>query len=182
MRGHSTLIGSFTFMIISLSRHTVSASGAIVAPTATKSSSANPLPRPAPVSMSTEWPAPTKVSAPAGTRAMRFSFVLISFGTPIFMGSARSGVAGAVRRACHRSELLAWSERHDGLSLRSEELARNLGDLLRGHRIDEREHLVEGAVGFAVQLDGGGAIHPSRDALEGQRDLPLELALAHREL
>ena len=33
MCGHSTLIGSFTFMIMSLSFQTVAASGAIFAPT-----------------------------------------------------------------------------------------------------------------------------------------------------
>ena len=46
---------------------------------------------------STECPAPTSVSAPAGTRAMRFSLVLISFGTPIFMVEA----VADCRRALH---------------------------------------------------------------------------------
>ena len=78
-------MGSFTFMIISASRHTVPASGAIWAPTAVYASSGNPLPTPPFVSIITEWPAATNASAPAGTRAIRFSFVLISFGTPIFM-------------------------------------------------------------------------------------------------
>jgi hypothetical protein len=35
--------------------------------------------------MRTLCPAPTSDSAPAGTSAIRFSFVLISFGTPIFI-------------------------------------------------------------------------------------------------
>src|SRR5262245_59797698 len=47
--------------------------------------------------MSTECPAPTRASAPAGTSAIRFSFVLISFGTPIFMDSKFDGV---VVRVC----------------------------------------------------------------------------------
>ena len=39
-----------------------------------------------------------------------------------------------MRRACHRSEVLAWSERDDGLALGGEELACNLGDLLQSFR------------------------------------------------
>src|SRR3954471_9750296 len=85
MRGHSGLIGSFTFMIMSASRQTASASAPIFAPTDVYAESGNPLPSPAPFSIMTLCPAPTSASAPAGTSATRFSLVLISFGTPIFI-------------------------------------------------------------------------------------------------
>ncbi len=85
MRGHSTSIGSFTFMIISARCHTSSAVARICAPAATYVSSANPLPMPAPCSSSTVCPWLTSASAPAGASATRFSFVLISFGTPMSM-------------------------------------------------------------------------------------------------
>ena len=73
-------------MIISDCFHTSSALARIFAPTAVYASSGKPLPRPPPRSMNTVCPAVTSASAPAGTRAMRFSFVLISLGTPISMG------------------------------------------------------------------------------------------------
>src|SRR5256885_8382702 len=53
MCGHSGSMGSFTFMIISLPRHTAAAFGAIFAPTPVYASSGKPLPSPAPVSMRT---------------------------------------------------------------------------------------------------------------------------------
>jgi hypothetical protein len=85
MRGHSTAIGSFTLMIMSAPFHVASAFGAIFAPTAVYCSSVNELPMPAPVSTITSCPAATSASAPAGTSETRFSFVLISFGIPIFI-------------------------------------------------------------------------------------------------
>ena len=95
MCGHSRSIGSFTFMIMSaVAPHGRGvgrdrrADGRVVLVAESR------CPSPAPVSMSTEWPAATSASAPAGTSAMRFSFVLISFGTPIFMGSCSSSVSG----------------------------------------------------------------------------------------
>ena len=86
MRGHSTAIGSFTFMIISACcPHLVGAWAGSWRPTAVYASSGKPLPSPPPCSTNTVCPAPTSASAPAGTRAMRFSLVLISFGTPMIM-------------------------------------------------------------------------------------------------
>src|SRR6185312_10888329 len=85
IRFHSTSIGSFTFIIMSACFQTESASGAIDAPAFTYRSSAKPLPSPADFSTSTVWPLATRDSAPAGTSATRFSFVLISFGTPMSM-------------------------------------------------------------------------------------------------
>src|SRR5215218_2511602 len=101
MRGYSTAIGSFTFMIISARAHT-SSTGRSCAPTDEYCSSSKPLPSPPPCSTSTVWPACTSASAPAGTSAMRFSLVLISFGTPmIIVGFAfaveEAGPAEAVR-------------------------------------------------------------------------------------
>src|SRR5256885_6094658 len=82
MHGHSGSIGSFTFTTISALAHTSAPLGTSVAPTARYVSSTNPEPIPAPCSTSTECPSPTSDSTPAGTRATRFSAVLISLGTP----------------------------------------------------------------------------------------------------
>src|SRR6266480_7839075 len=87
MHGHSGSIGSFTFTTISALAHTSAALATSVAPTARYVSSANPEPIPAPCSTSTECPSPTNDSTPAGTRATRFSAVLISLGTPTIMFS-----------------------------------------------------------------------------------------------
>ena len=87
---YSTSMGSLTFMIISARAHTSSTS-CRVAPTASYCSSVKPLPRPPPRSTITWWPDCTSASAPAGTRAMRFSLVFISFGTPISIVCTRSG-------------------------------------------------------------------------------------------
>src|SRR4030081_1508527 len=113
--------------------------------------------------MSTEGPAAISVSAPAGTRAMRFSFVLISFGTPIFMGVDRLSVyrLSALGRHWRRADessaddrrtesrrtpgifaalkLITRPERHNRLLLGREKVARHAGDLLWRHRVDERE-------------------------------------------
>src|SRR5271166_6674289 len=52
------------------------------------------MPLPAPVSTSTWWPARTNSRTPAGTNPTRYSWILISFGTPIFIGGLlRAGVA-----------------------------------------------------------------------------------------
>src|SRR5215218_5148192 len=85
MRGYSIAMGSFTFMIISARAHTSSAVSSTVAPATSYCSSVKPLPSPAPRSMKSWWPFWTSASAPAGTRATRFSLVLISRGTPISM-------------------------------------------------------------------------------------------------
>src|SRR5688572_29931855 len=94
MRGYSTAIGSFTFMIISARAHT-SSTGRSSAPTDEYCSSSKPLPSPPPCSTSTVWPASTTASAPAGPGAMRSSLVLISFGTPMIL----VGFAFAVEEA-----------------------------------------------------------------------------------
>src|ERR1035438_10866639 len=60
------------------------------------------MPLPAPVSTSTWWPARANSRTPAGTNPTRYSWILISFGTPIFiLGLLRVGVAkdrGLVRQ------------------------------------------------------------------------------------
>src|SRR3990172_2749014 len=83
--GHSVAIGSFTLMTISACSQISWGQEATVAPTPPYASSVNPLPVPAPVSTKTVCPSPTRTSAPAGTKATRSSFGLISFGTPIFI-------------------------------------------------------------------------------------------------
>jgi hypothetical protein len=85
IRGHSTLMGSFTLMIISAAAHTSSAVGRICAPTAVYCASSKPAAEAGALLHIHLWPAATSASAPAGTRAMRFSLVLISFGMPIFI-------------------------------------------------------------------------------------------------
>src|SRR5215207_2586487 len=94
-------------MIISARAHT-SSTGRSCAPTAAYCSSSKPLPRPPPCSTSTVWPACTSASAPAGTRAMRFSLVLISFGTPmIIVGSDRLLLSASARRAARKAHNMA---------------------------------------------------------------------------
>src|ERR1043166_4570994 len=156
MFGHSRSIGSFTFMIISLSRHVVAASGAILAPTAVNASSGNPLPRPAPVSINTECPAPTSDSAPAGTRAMRFSLVLISLGTPIFIVASgwkeETCLTGAWKVTGAELQSAFRTQAHYAHLVGIEELPRHARHVFHRDRVDQREELVERAIGLAVQL------------------------------
>ena len=114
---------------------------------------------------------------------MRFSFVLISFGTPIFMDDSvmvESGVALRTRRADQR---LPGPRLTNGLPVRTRRIRAHTCATVSGVIASiEREHLVERAIRLAVQLDRRRAIHPRRHALERQRHLPLELALAQRDL
>src|SRR5919198_1773059 len=71
----------------SASSKTESASGTMRAPCATYSSSGITLPSPAPFWMITSCPCSTNSRTPAGVMATRYSSVLISVGTPTFIGS-----------------------------------------------------------------------------------------------
>jgi hypothetical protein len=62
---------------------TVAASSTIRAPAALYISSVNPLPTPAPPSTKTVCPAAVSCLIPAGVAPTRYSFALISLGTPI---------------------------------------------------------------------------------------------------
>src|SRR5690242_15417685 len=173
MRGHSTLIGSFTLRIMSASFHVASASGAIVPPAFTYSSSGKPLPSPAPFSIRTVCPSATNASQPAGTSATRFSFVLISFGTPIRMND--SGWSSGERARARR--LRCGTETQNGLTAGRIKFGAHLRDGLRGGSIDERQRLLERTIWLVVQRDASRAVHPRRHAFQRQRHLPLQLAL-----
>src|SRR6267378_8239289 len=56
-----------------------------------------PLPTPAPSCTRTVWPACTRARTPAGTRLTRYSWSLISFGTPTCIPEPRSAAAGRPR-------------------------------------------------------------------------------------
>src|SRR4051812_10338007 len=116
--------------------------------------------------MSTEWPLLINDSAPAGTSAMRFSLVLISFGTPIFI-NGEIGCWGSGRKPLKK---ITRPERHNCLSRRCKEIARDSSDLLARDRADESEHFIASVVGLAVQLDPRAAVHPGTHALERERD------------
>src|SRR5256885_1499973 len=105
------------------------------------------------------------VSAPAGTRAIRFSFVFISFGTPIFIANLE--LQGQNKRETYLAEdcfspapsgfrsagFLVGPQAHDRLGRRVKELAGELVNGLRLDRIDEGQHLIEGAIRLVVQVD-----------------------------
>src|SRR2546422_93121 len=57
-----------------------------------------PLPAPAPSWTSTACPAWTRARTPAGTRLTRYSWSLISFGTPTCIPKPRSAAAVRLRR------------------------------------------------------------------------------------
>src|SRR5712692_40949 len=131
--GHSDSTGSFTLRIISALAHRSDALGTMVAPARSKASSPNPLPTPAARSTRTLCPSATSVSAPAGTSATRFSFALISFGTPMI-------IAGLPPRGSVRAE----PDR--GLTGGRVELMSDRRDLFRGDAVDFPQQLVDGAV------------------------------------
>src|SRR5439155_17138588 len=107
------------------------------------------------------WPASTRTSAPAGTSAMRFSAVLISRGTPMTMrvqGSEFRVLGGGVaeRRAlcALHSALSVWSQPNHGLSFRRNELGGERRHVLRRHRIDRGQDLVQAAIPVMVEHEG----------------------------
>src|SRR5687768_10839085 len=175
MCGHSRSMGSFTFMIMSADFHTDAASGRIVAPACSYSASGKPLPSPAPVSMRTLCPASASTRAPAGTRATRFSFVLISFGTPICMVLEGVSVNGDVdrRRLVHvarrsapsLSARAAGTEAHDRLAIRCEEIPADSRDGVGIDRVDAGQHFVERLIRLIVQLRARRLVHPRRNAV-----------------
>ncbi len=83
----STACGSLTLTTMSASANTAWASGRIFAPCETYSASPIADPSPAPAWTTTSWPCSTSSRTPAGVSATRYSSVLISVGTPTFMGS-----------------------------------------------------------------------------------------------
>src|ERR1700694_474334 len=128
-------------MIISASRHTASASGPILAPTDAYAETGKPLPSPAPFSIITVWPPEISDSAPAGTSATRFSFVFISFGTPIFISDV---VALKVQRRALRGG--PRTEADERLSPGYLIGSANVCDRCCVDRIDQSEQLVQGPV------------------------------------
>src|SRR5437879_2171528 len=105
------------------------------------------------------------VSAPAGTRAMRFSFVFISFGTPIFIANLE--LRGQNKPETYLAEdcfspappgpltggFLVRPQAHDRLRSRIEEFAGQLVNGLWLDRLDEGQHLVERPIRLAIQVD-----------------------------
>src|SRR5664279_1811826 len=82
MRPYSSAIGSLTLSTSSALAQTSSAVSSMVAPVATNSSSVIEEPIPAPVSISTWCPRRVISCTPAGVMATRYSWFLISRGTP----------------------------------------------------------------------------------------------------
>src|SRR3954447_16259204 len=81
---------------MSASPTTASASGTMRAPCSTYSASRIADPEPAPCCTSTSWPRSTSSRTPAGVNATRYSSVLISVGTPTFMGVSNLSWVGTV--------------------------------------------------------------------------------------
>src|SRR5687768_3486673 len=90
IRWYSGSIGSLTFSTRSEVAHTSSAVAAIRAPAATYSWSGKEEPAPASCSITTECPRLTSSTTPAGVIATRYSWFLISFGTPTSIVAAYS--------------------------------------------------------------------------------------------
>src|SRR3954468_3711987 len=125
-RPYSGAIGSLTLSSMSACSQT-SSTPAIRAPTAVYWSSWNALPSPAPVSTSTSWPRRTSSRAPAGVSATRYSSVLISRTTPIF-----------ISLSCRLGGVEAQKEQERRERRRVLELAEPLRDLLDrpAHELD----------------------------------------------
>ena len=87
IRGYSSAMGSLTFSTMSMPPsvpHAASASGTIVAPAPTYSSSLMEDPTPASCWMNTSCPWLVSSCTPIGVMATRYSWFLTSFGTPTF--------------------------------------------------------------------------------------------------
>jgi len=84
--GYSAGSGSFTLRMRSAAFQTASAVGASVAPAARYSASVKPAVSPADFWISTLAPSETHRRHRLGVIETRVSPILISFGTPIFMG------------------------------------------------------------------------------------------------
>ena len=84
----SPACGSLTLTIISARSKTSAAPPAIAAPTAAYSASPAPMPSPAPRSTMTSWPCRTTSFTLSGVRPTRYSWFLISLGTPMSMEAA----------------------------------------------------------------------------------------------
>src|SRR5688500_3010454 len=162
MRGYSRAIGSLTFMSISAFAQTSAAVGTMRAPNASYCASSNPLPSPAVCSISTVCPLLTRASAPPGVSATRFSFVLISLGTPTIMSVL---------------SVFARPETDRYLVVRIEVLGRKRGNVIECYSIDAPDHLVNREVRLVVQRGACQAVEAAARAFERQNDLPLYLAL-----
>src|SRR5580693_6525032 len=86
----STGCGSFTFTIMSAVANTSSASGRILAPTRVYMSSNNPMPSPAFVCTNTSCPRAVSSRTALGVMPTRYSWFLISLGTPTRIWASRS--------------------------------------------------------------------------------------------
>ena len=82
---HSTGWGSFTLMIISALAKIAAALSTMLAPAFSYISSVRPMALPPSRCTITWWPCAHSSRTPAGVRPMRYSWFLISLGTPISM-------------------------------------------------------------------------------------------------
>src|SRR3954452_5244604 len=103
---------------------------------------------------------------------MRFSLVLISFGTPIFMAFTVCGLLFTVFRP----------QTYNCLPVRGEELRSYLHHGIRGDRVNLAEHLVQRPVMVIVEGESGQPGHPRAGALQREHDLAFELLLSVAEL
>src|SRR3989442_3486368 len=117
--------------------------------------------------MSTVCPSPRSDSAPAGTSATRFSFVLISLGTPTII-PAPSG-------------LVFRPQPHRCLPRRRKELRRHRRHVFLRQRLHSGDHLVEAQVLLAVERETRQTIHPRGRALQRQHQLPFGLPFGLRQ-
>src|SRR5688572_24401646 len=154
MCGHSCAIGSFTFMIMSARFQTSAAVSTICAPKLVYRLSSKPLPAPAFFSTSTVCPALTSASAPPGTSAMRFSFVLISLGTPMIMIYSRCYFRSPHPPHYSTTPLLPyslWSQPQHDLLFRIEILRGQRIDIVVRDRVDSLHQLIDRQIRLIVQ-------------------------------
>src|SRR5690606_16496762 len=105
----STACGSFTFTTMSARSKISAASSTIPAPAARYSSSVQPIPSPALLWTSTSWPCLTASRTLAGAMPTRYSWFLISLGTPmsISRNPLSMGVEHGRRPARNRADSMA---------------------------------------------------------------------------
>src|SRR3954447_11385420 len=129
---------------MSASPTTASASGTMRAPCSTYSASRIADPEPAPCCTSTSWPRSTSSRTPAGVNATRYSSVLISVGTPTFMGVSNLSWVGTV--SVHERAAAQREPELDAIAGAGEVAPRQLLDLADA---------VAQRVPVAVQAPGG---------------------------
>src|SRR5690606_18243597 len=159
--------GSLTFTTSSARAYTAAASSTSCAPAASYASSARPAPSPAPRCTSTWWPRADSSRVPAGVRPTRYSWFLVSVGTPTSMGVLRGWTP---QPASERRQHLA-QHREDVVDVPSfDDQRRGQGDGVAGHphqqplAVRRLQHLV--------------AARARRAVLRGQLDRPDQAEVA----